>query len=168
MLWTLEGTVYPKSADVITLLMSCQKVKYACKVIVVQLCPTLCDPTDCVLPGSTVHVILQTILEWVAIPFPRGSSQPRDKTQVSCIAGRFCTIWVTREDHALNPEVIWQSEVALPSTISDNLSRTRQSLDLRNSEEEASILAKLHLCPGRKGGFRSGYKDLHTRHMVWR
>ena len=54
---------------------------------VTQLCPTLCNPMD-----YTVHGILQTrILEWVAVPFSRGSSQPRDQTQVSCIAGRFFT-----------------------------------------------------------------------------
>ena len=46
----------------------------------------------------TVHGILQArILEWVAIPFSRGSSQPRDQTQVSCISGRFFTSWATRE-----------------------------------------------------------------------
>ena len=46
----------------------------------------------------TVHVILQArILEWVAFPFSRVSSQPRDRTQVSCIAGRFFTSWATRE-----------------------------------------------------------------------
>ena len=45
-----------------------------------------------------VHGILHTrILEWVAIPFSRGSSQTRDLTQVSCIAGRFFTIWATGE-----------------------------------------------------------------------
>ena len=49
-------------------------------------------------PGSSVHGILQAgTLEWVAIPFSRGSSQPRDRNQVSCIAGRFSTIWATRE-----------------------------------------------------------------------
>ena len=59
-----------------------------------QSCLTLCDPMDCSLPGSSVHRILQArILEWVAIPFFRGSSQPWDKTQVSGIAGRFFTIW---------------------------------------------------------------------------
>ena len=59
---------------------------------------TLCDPMDCNLPGSPVHGILQArILEWVAVPFSGGSSQPRDRTQVSCIAGRFFTIWATRE-----------------------------------------------------------------------
>ena len=51
-------------------------------------------------PGSSVHGILQVrIIEWVAIPFSRGSSQPRDRTQVSHIAGRFFTIWATREVH---------------------------------------------------------------------
>ena len=60
---------------------------------VAQLCPTLCDTM-----GYTVHGILQArILEWVAIPFPRGSSQPRDWTQVSCIAGGFFTSWTTRK-----------------------------------------------------------------------
>ena len=60
------------------------------KVKVAQSCPTLCDPMD-----YTVHGILQArILEWVAFPFSRGSSQPRDRTQVSHITGRFFT---TRE-----------------------------------------------------------------------
>ena len=56
---------------------------------VTQSCPTLCDPMDCSLPGSSVHGIFQArVLEWVAISFSRGSSQPRDQTQVSCTAGR--------------------------------------------------------------------------------
>ena len=54
-----------------------------------QSCPTLCDPTDCSPPGFSVHGIFQArILEWVAVFFSRGSSQPRDRTQVSCIAGK--------------------------------------------------------------------------------
>ena len=54
------------------------------KVKVAQSCLTLFDPVDCSLPGSSVHGNLQTsILEWVAIPFSRGSSQPMDRTQVS-------------------------------------------------------------------------------------
>ena len=58
-----------------------------------QLGPTLCDPVDCSPPGSSVHEILQArILEWVAMPFSRGSSQPRDQTQVSSTAGRFFSI----------------------------------------------------------------------------
>ena len=60
------------------------------KVKVAQSCPTLYDPMDCNPPGSFVHGISQArILEWVAIPFSRGSSQPRDQTQVSCIADGF-------------------------------------------------------------------------------
>ena len=62
-------------------------------VLVTQLCPTLCDPTDCNLSGSSVHGIFPArILKWVAISFCRVSSQPGDRTQVSCIAGRFFTI----------------------------------------------------------------------------
>ena len=65
---------------------------------VTQLCPTLCDPMDCSLPGSSVRGILQArILEWVAISFSRRSSQARDRTRVSRIAGRCFTIWATRE-----------------------------------------------------------------------
>ena len=56
---------------------------------VAQSCPTLCNPVDCSLPDSSLRGILQArILEWVAISFSRGSSQPRDRTQVSHIAGR--------------------------------------------------------------------------------
>ena len=59
-----------------------------------------CYPMGCSLPGSSVHGVLQTrILEWVAISFSRGSSQHRDWTQVSCIAGRFFTDLATREAH---------------------------------------------------------------------
>ena len=67
-------------------------------VLVTQLCLTLCDPVDCSPPGSSVHGILQTkILELAAIPFSRRASQPRDWTQISCIAGRFFTTWATRK-----------------------------------------------------------------------
>ena len=49
------------------------------KVLVAQPCLTFCDPMDCSLPGSSVHGILQAkILEWVAIPFSRECSQPRN------------------------------------------------------------------------------------------
>ena len=52
------------------------------KGLVTQLCPTLCDPVDCSPLGSSVHGIIQVrILEWVAMPFPRGSCWPRDQTQ---------------------------------------------------------------------------------------
>ena len=65
---------------------------------VAQSCPTLCDPMDCSLPCSSIHGIFQArVLEWVAISFSRGSSRPRDRTQVSRIVGRCFTIWATRE-----------------------------------------------------------------------
>ena len=54
-----------------------------------QSCPTLCNPTDCSLPGSSVHGIFQArVLEWVAISFSRGTSRSRDRTLVSCLADR--------------------------------------------------------------------------------
>ena len=61
--------------------------------------PPCLSPTPRVYPNSSsVHGILQArILEWVAFPFSRGSSWPKDQTQVSCIAGRFFTVWATRE-----------------------------------------------------------------------
>ena len=65
---------------------------------VTQSYPTLCDPMDCSLPGSSVYGIFQAIvLEWIAISFSRGSSQPRDRTQVSHIIDRCFTVWATRE-----------------------------------------------------------------------
>ena len=57
-----------------------------CRCLVSELCPTLCNLMDCSPPGSSVHGILQArILEWVAFSFSRGSSQPSDRTHVSCI-----------------------------------------------------------------------------------
>ena len=65
---------------------------------VAQSCPTLCDPMDCGLSGSSIDGIFQArVLEWIAISFSRGSSWPRNQTQVSCIAGRHFTVWATRE-----------------------------------------------------------------------
>ena len=66
--------------------------------ILSQSCLTPLSPTDCSLPGSSVHGILQArILEWVAISFFRGSSKPTDWTRVFCISGIFCTFWAIRE-----------------------------------------------------------------------
>ena len=78
--------LYPSAMEVIKgfSIESDMKVK----VKVAQSCPALCDPMD-----YTVHGILQArILEWVVFPFSRGSSQARDRTQVSCFAGGFFTI----------------------------------------------------------------------------
>ena len=61
-----------------------------------QSCLTLCDPKDGSPPGSSVHGILQArMLEWVPISFSRGSSQPRDRTRVSCFAGRRFILWAS-------------------------------------------------------------------------
>ena len=58
----------------------------------------LCDPRDCSPPGSSVHGVLQArVLGRVAMPSSRGSSRPRDQTQVSHIVGRCFTVWATRE-----------------------------------------------------------------------
>ena len=68
------------------------------ELLVTHSCPTLCDAMDWSLPGSSVLGILQArILDLVAVSFFRGSSWPRDWTQVSCIAGRVFTLWAIRE-----------------------------------------------------------------------
>ena len=69
-------------------LIKARSFRFKVKVKVAQSCPTLCNPMD-----YTVHGIIQArILEWVAFPFPRGSSQPRDQTQVSHIVSGSFTI----------------------------------------------------------------------------
>ena len=76
---------------------------------VAQSCPTLWDPMDCNLPGSSIHGIFQArVLEWVAISFSRGSSRPRDLSRVSHIAGRCFTIWATRVSEAFYVRWIWE------------------------------------------------------------
>ena len=77
---------------------------YMKKVLATQSYLTICNPMQTPYicnyspPGSSVHGILQArILEWVAMPFSRGASQPRDQIWVSCIAGRFFTICATKE-----------------------------------------------------------------------
>ena len=65
-------------------------------VLIVQSCPTLCDLMDYSPPDFSVHGILQArVLEWIATPFSRGSSRPRDRSLVSCTAGRFFAVWAT-------------------------------------------------------------------------
>ena len=96
--------IYGMQNNVFYILMEC-KIMFAVHlilhnvcVLVAQSCLALCDAIDCGPPGSSVHGISQArILEWVVIFFSRGSSQTRDQTQVSHIAGRFFTDWATRE-----------------------------------------------------------------------
>ena len=79
-----------------------------------QSCPTLCNPVDYSPPGFFVHGILQAkILEWVAISFSRGSSRPRDRTQVSHIAGRCFNLWATREVPPEYPGWVWSLEFSV-------------------------------------------------------
>ena len=82
--WTFQG-VTP-----VSLAAPCTQKLFV--VLVTESGSPLCDPTDYSPPGSSVHGIPQArILEWAAISFSRGSSQPRGQTQVSCITGRFFT-----------------------------------------------------------------------------
>ena len=82
---------------------------YIVKVLVAQSCLTLCNLMDCSPPDSFVHGILQAkILEWVAIPFFRGSSGPRVWTWVSCFAGWFFTGWATRVCDKIRRKSSWQ------------------------------------------------------------
>ena len=75
-------------------------------VLAAQSCLTLCDCMECSSPGSSVHVISQArILEWVPIPFSRGSSWPSDLTWVSCIAYSFSTVSATRETKTMSVQM---------------------------------------------------------------
>ena len=90
----LSGFLIVKACWSSTLTLECT---LSCSVA--QSCPALCDRIDHSPPGSSVNGILQArILEWISTPFSRGSSGPKDWTQVS-VAGRFFTLWVTREAH---------------------------------------------------------------------
>ena len=82
-----------------------------------QSCLTLCDPMDCSPPGSSAHGILQArILEWVAVPFSRGSSRPKVGTQVYCIAGGFFTSEPPGKPHHLPPSqgLLWNRSIPIP------------------------------------------------------
>ena len=89
-----------------------------CFAKLLQLCLTLCDTINCILPGSSVHGILQArILEWVAIPFSRGSSRPSEGTcisKVSCI-GRL----------VLYTHITWQAQEAFVSIETKHLPLTK-------------------------------------------
>ena len=101
--------------------------------LLVQSCLTLCNPMD-----YTVHGILQArILEWIAFPFSRGSSQPKDWTQVSCTAGRFFTSWTTRE--ALFTWKNWQTVVIQICVFGRNFLKNEPSEPVTSREKTESI-----------------------------
>ena len=124
------------------------------KVKVTQSCPTLCDPIN-----YTVHEILQArILELVAFPFSRGSSQPKDQTQVSRIAGRFFTSWATREaqeywsgepipspEDLPDPEIQPGSPALQADSLTTELSGKPQKAALNGTESCCCLVAKLCL-----------------------
>ena len=91
------------------------------KVKVAQSCPTLCNPVD-----YTVHGILQArMLEWVTFPFSRGSSQLRDRTQVSRIADGFFTSWATREAQVQSSmRKLWMPSVRLQTSSESQVKAT--------------------------------------------
>ena len=123
---------------------------------VAQSCPTLCNPMNSSLPGSAVHGIFQArILEWGAISFSRGTSQPRDQTPVSCIADRHFTVWTTRETCPLHQfsSVQFSSVAQLcPTLCGEHLTkykpgdRARQKLLQRNRRQELVSLRYNHRC----------------------
>ena len=96
------------------------------KVKVAESCPTLCSPTDDTVPG----ILQARTLEWVAFPFSGGSSQPRDRTQVSCTAGGFFTSWAIREvpkrgKRQLNGLFVWVTGVNIETLTVTHLSLSR-------------------------------------------
>ena len=132
---------------------------------VIQSCPTLCDPMDYSLTGSSVHGIFKVrILEWAAISFSRGSSRPRDWTQVSRIAGRCFTVWATRDgpqtfsyatklNHSLFPKhCIDSPSIFLYSRESTNLPKpTSPNFTIFQAQSQMSHSSyneqKFSLCP---------------------
>ena len=92
-------------------------------------------------PGSSVHGILQArVLEWVAIPFSRGSFLPRDQTQVSCIAGRLFTNWATKES-----QLSWLYQLSPQCYLINSVVRLHepwnQSLQAQADRPQLSMLA---------------------------
>ena len=123
---------------------------YNCRVLcsVAQLCPTLCDPMDCSPPGSSVHGVLQVrILEWVAIPFSRGSSQPRVRTHVSCLASGFFYHWASWEAQVSGYKIIVRITLQLFFILSNQLQYFGHLMQRANSSEKTLMLGKIE---GRK------------------
>ena len=76
------------------------------------LCPTLCDPMDCSMPGTSIHELLQArILEWVAMPFFRGSSQSTHISYVSCLGRHFLPLMLPGRIHRNNDPKIGIGEI---------------------------------------------------------
>ena len=117
--------------------------------LVTQSCPILCDPMDCSPAGSSVHRILQArILEWVATPSTRGSSQPRDRTLVSHTAGKFFTAWATRDVQGLFICNGLEICISIPDLFQEFLLPTPWlHLEcLKSKQAQVELLSLPHLC----------------------
>ena len=130
---SVERQRYPDAETFISWLQDC-----VCLCEVAQSCPTLCDPVDCSPPGSSVHGILQArILGWVAISFSRGSSQPRDRTWLSCIAGRRSILWAKLGGRGGKTGIQSLQHLGFQREFSNHISGKLTSLDSQN--ERGSI-----------------------------
>ena len=102
----------------------------------------------CCPPGSSVHVIFQArILEWVAMSFSRGSSWPRDQTQISCIAGRLFTVWATKEALGKELQVNNSPWILLPWSCSLRSAASRQKCPQWGWPVSLAV-THLHFCTG--------------------
>ena len=112
--WTTHPFIYQKLMILLKSTFTMCQVKWS---EVTGSCPTLCDPMDCSLSGSSLHGILQArVLEWVAISFSRGSSQLRDRTWVSLIKGRCFNLWATTEAPQLCAKYWTKKHETVPAT----------------------------------------------------
>ena len=126
---------------------------------VAQLCPTLCDPMDCSLPGSSIRRILEArIVEWVAISYSMGSSQSRDRTEVSHIVGRCFTLWATRETLLTSIERIKLSSDPKEKTPLFSVGPQISSITMKSVT--ASLVIILHAC-------WAYLRDLHICKISW-
>ena len=141
----------------------------------------LCDPMDCSPPGSSLHGILQArVLEWVAISFSRGSSQPRDRTQVSHVVGRCFNLWATREartnprEHQIvrthTKETTWIKTRHHPNS-SGTLCRTPHLNNKQNKNTNTITSRKdynlIQPCPSEEKQTNKQTKPQHKSHPTW-
>ena len=133
---------------------------------VAQSCPTLCDPMDCVAyQAPLVHGIFQAIvLEWIAISFSRGSSQPRDQTQVSLTVDRLFTVWATREVYIMWNAGLDEAQAGI-KTAGRNINNLRYADDTTLMAESKKELSNL-LMQVKGGGLKLNIQKTKIWHLV--
>ena len=128
---------------------------------VAQSCLILCNPMN-----YTVHGILQArILEWGAIPFSRGSSQPKDQTQVSCIACQFFTSWATREARSNVKDILFSASCTAVGIVRLNFCHSVRYKNWRRKWQPTAVLL-----PGKSRGWRAtfhGIAELDTTGQLY-